>query len=100
MKIHNLVGIIITGVLVTSAVQAATLPTTEEIYSGMSATEIQKNQLANPAAERVSTAVKTTCALPQAESETVDQLHAAYPGSEEKFGEKDYLATSNQDLVC
>ena len=61
MKTHILSGLIIAGVLATSAVQAATSPSVMEIYSGMSAAAIQKDQQANPAAERHSTAGKTTC---------------------------------------
>ena len=98
MKTHILSGLIIAGVLATSVVQAATSPTTEEIYSGMSAAAIQKDQRANPAAERYSIPGKPTCAWHEAE--VVDQLHASYPGSESNFGEKDYLAAENFNFVC
>jgi len=98
MKNHILSGLIIAGVLATSVVQAATSPTVEEIYSGMSAAAIQKDQRANPAAERYSTTGKPTCTWHEAEA--VDQLHAPYPGSESNFGEKDYLAAENFNLVC
>lgn len=102
MKTHILAGIIISGVLVTSVAQAAgTYPSVGEIYSGMSAAAIQKDQRANPAAERHSTAYKLTCAWHEAKDRAeADQLHAAYPGSENNFGEKDYLAASNQNFVC
>ncbi|WP_435627838.1 hypothetical protein [Candidatus Ferrigenium straubiae] len=97
MKTHILAGLILTGVLATTAVQAAT--PVDEIYSGMSAAAIQKDQQANLAAERHSV---RTCAWREAEGNAVvvDQLHAAYPGSEANFGEKDYLASANQNFVC
>lgn len=97
MKTHILTGLIVAGVLATTAVQAATSPTVEEIYSGMNAAAIQKEQQANPAAERHS---MPTCAWHQEAEKVVDQLHAPYPGSEEHFGEKDYLAAANTNFVC
>lgn len=103
MKTHILAGIIISGVLATSAASAAPTaisPLADEIYSGMNAAAIQKDQLANPAAERHSTAGGATCNWYEAKSKVVDQLHAAYPGSEDHFGEKDYLAAANQNFVC
>lgn len=102
MKTHILSGLIIAGVLATSAVQAAALSVESvgEIYSGMSAAAIQKGQRANPAAERHSMPGKATCAWHEAESKVADQLHAAYPGSEAHFGEKDYLGAANQNFVC
>ena len=102
MKTHILSGLIIAGVLATSAVQAATLSVESvgEIYSGMSATAIQKDQRVNPAAERHSMAGKATCAWHKVESKAVDQLYAAYPGSDANFGEKDYLAAANQNFIC
>lgn len=102
MKTHILSGLIIAGVLATSAVQAAALSVESvgEIYSGMNAAAIQKDQRANPAAERYSMPGKATCNWHEAESKVVDQLHAAYPGSEDNFGEKAYLAAANQNFVC
>ncbi|HEU0234283.1 MAG TPA: hypothetical protein VFQ94_04045 [Gallionella sp.] len=97
MKTHILSGLIIAGVLATSAVQAATSPSVEEVYSGMSATAIQKDQLANPAAERHSTAGKSTCTWYEGKNET-DQLYAAYPGDE--YVEKAYLSPANQHFIC
>jgi len=97
MKTHILSGLIIAGVLSTSAVQAATSSSVMEIYSGMSAAAIQKDQRANPAAERHSTA-KTTCAWHEAKSIVVDPLYAAYPSDE--FVEKAYLSPANQRFVC
>ena len=102
MKTHIMAVLIISGVLATSAVQATTSRFVEETYSGMSATEIQKDQQANPAAERHSTkGSKSTCAWlePKSEvAEVADQLHAAYPGDE--IVEKDYLATANFNFEC
>ena len=103
MKTHILAGIIISGVLATSAAAAAPTaisPLADEIYSGMSAVAIQKDQLANPASERHSTVGGAACNWYEAESKVVDQLHAAYPGSEDHFGEKDYLAAANQNFMC
>jgi len=98
MRTLNLTGLIIVGILAASAVQAATSPSVEEIYSGLSAAAIQKDQQANPAAERYSKAGKATCVWHAAEDKTVDQLHAAYPGDE--YVEKAYLSEMNQSLVC
>lgn len=95
MKTHILSGLIIAGVLATSAVQAATSPSVMEIYSGMSAAAIQKDQQANPAAERHSTAGKSTCSW---NKNGADLLYAAYPGDE--FVEKAYLTPANQQFVC
>jgi len=50
----------------------------EELYSGMSATAIQKDQQANPAAERHSTA-KAACAWHEAESIVVDSTVRRLP---------------------
>lgn len=97
MKTRILAGLIIAGVLATSAVQAATSPSAEEIYSGMSAAAIQKDQQANPAAERYSTG-KATCAWREAESVVADSLYAAYPSDE--YVEKAYLSPANQHFVC
>lgn len=96
MRTHILAGILF-GALATSAAQAATSPLVEEIYSGMSAAAIQRDQRANPAAERHSTG-KATCAWHEAESSAVDSLYAAYPGDE--YVEKAYLAPANQSFVC
>jgi len=98
MKTNIFSGIIIAGVLAASVAQAATLSTVDEIYSGMSAAAIQQDQRASPAAERYSIPGKPTCAWHEAE--VVDQLHAAYPGNESNFGEKDYLAAENFNFVC
>lgn len=98
MKTHILAGIIISGVLATSAAQAAgTYPSIEEIYTGMGVTEIQQ---AKQVAAQQATAYKATCNWHEAENKVVDQLHAAYPGSEDHFGEKAYLAAANQNFVC
>ncbi|HYR05641.1 MAG TPA: hypothetical protein VEP71_03075, partial [Gallionella sp.] len=78
MKTNILAGIVIAGALVTSVAQAATSRFVEEMYSGMSAAEIQKDQRANPAAERHSTAGKSVCTWHKGKNE-VDQLYAAYP---------------------
>lgn len=100
MKTRILAGLIIAGALATSAAQAATSHSVEEIYSGMSATAIQNDQRVNPAAERHSAAGKTTCNWHQVAESAVDQLHAPYPGTEANFGEKAYLATENQNFAC
>lgn len=97
MKTHILSGLIIAGVLATSAVQAATSSSVMEIYSGMSAAAIQKDQQANPAAERHSTASKASCAWHEAKNEA-DTLYAAYPGDE--YVEKAYLSPANQHFIC
>lgn len=97
MKTHILAGIVIAGALTASVAQAATSRFVEEIYSGMSATAIQKDQQANPAAERHSTAGKSTCAWHEAKNDA-DSLYAAYPGDE--YVEKAYLAPANQSFVC
>lgn len=99
MKTHILSGLLVAGVLVTSAVQAAT-PSSfdcEALYSGLSASEVQQ---IHKASEQQMTARKSTCTWHEAESNVVEQLHAAYPGSEANFGEKDYLASVNQNFVC
>ena len=98
MRTHILAGLIIVGALATSAAQAAISPV-DETYSGMSAAAIQKDQRANPAAERYS-AGKATCNWHQGAEVVVDQLHAAYPGTEGNFGEKDYLAAANTNFTC
>lgn len=100
MKTKILAGLIIAGVLATSAAQAAIFSQSDEIYSGMNAATIQNDQRANPAASRHAAKGKETCAWREDESETVDQLHAAYPGSESNFGEKDYLAETNFNFKC
>lgn len=99
MKTRILTGLIIAGVLATSAAQASISPV-DEMYSGMSAAAIQKDQRANPAAERHAMKGKETCAWREGENKVVDQLHAAYPGGESNFGEKDYLATANFNFTC
>lgn len=96
MKTRILSGLIIAGVLATSAVQAAPSLSIMETYSGMSAAAIQKDQQANPAAERHSTG-KSTCSWNEGKN-GIDLLYAAYPGDE--FVEKAYLAPANQSFVC
>lgn len=99
MKTSILASIVITGFLAASAAQAATTGPAEELYSGMSAAAIQKDQIANPAAERISTPGKTTCLLTKAGKENLDPLYAAYPG--ENYNEKAYFSPSNmENLVC
>ncbi len=99
MKIHSLAGLIIAGALATTAAQAAITPV-DELYSGMSAAAIQKDQRANPAASRHSDKAtgKATCVWQEAN--VVDQLNAPYPGNERNAGEKDYLAAANFELAC
>lgn len=97
MKARILAAIIVSGVLVTSVAQAATSRFVEEIYSGMSATAIQEDQRANPAAERYSAASKSTCTWHEGKRD-VDSLYAAYPGDE--YVEKAYLSPANQRFVC
>lgn len=99
MKTHILSGLIIAGVLATSAVQAATLSVESvmETYSGMSAAAIQKDQQANPAAGRHSTAGKSTCYWNEGKN-GADLLYAAYPSDE--YVEKAYLSPANQQFVC
>lgn len=100
MKTRILAGLILTGVLATSAAQAAIFSQTDEIYSGMNAAAIQNDQRANPAASRHAEKGKETCAWREEENKAVDQLYAAYPGSESNFGEKDYLAAANFNFTC
>lgn len=99
MKTQILTGLIIAGVLATSAAQAS-ISQVDEIYSGMNAAAIQNDQRANPAASRHAEKGKETCAWRTEESKAVSQLYAAYPGSESNFGEKDYLATANFKFMC
>lgn len=98
MKTRILTGLIVAGVLATSAVQAAT-PSSfdcEALYSGLSTGEVQKIHMT---AEK-GMAHKSTCTWREAENKVIDPLFAAYPGTEANFGEKDYLAASNQNFVC
>jgi hypothetical protein len=99
MKTHILTGLVIAGVLATSAVQAASSSneSVEALYSGLSAGQVQQ---IHKASEMQAVARKSTCAWHEAKSMVIDQLYAAYPGSEKNFGEKDYLAASNQNFVC
>ena len=97
MKTRILPSIVFCGTLAASVAQSATSPSVEEIYSGMSAAAIQKDQRANPAAERHSTG-KATCAWHEAEGVVVDPLYAAYPSDE--YTEKAYLSPANQSFVC
>jgi hypothetical protein len=98
MKKHILAGIIIAGALATPVAQAA-ITQVDELYSGMSAAAIQKDQRANPAASRHSVAAgKATCVWHEAKA--ADQLYAPYPGNEGTFGEKDYLAAANFEHSC
>jgi len=96
MKTRILAGIIISGVLATSAAQAAgTYPTIEEFYSGLGTAEVQQ---AKQAAAQQSTTRKATCNWHEADEIGTDQLYAAYPGDE--YVEKAYLAPANQNFVC
>ena len=97
MKTRILSGMVLCGALAASVAEAATSTPVEEIYSGMSAAAIQKDQRANPAAERHSTG-KTTCAWHEAEGVVADPLYAAYPSDE--YTEKAYLSPANQSFVC
>lgn len=97
MKRHTFAGLIIAGAFATSVAQAAIFSPVDELYSGLSAAQIQQDQRANPAASRHS-AGKTTCEWHQAE--VVDLLYAPYPGSEHSFGTKDYLADANLSFTC
>lgn len=98
MNKRILAGIVLSGALATSTAQAAgTNPSIEELYSGMSATAIQKDQRANPAAERHSAAGKPTCSWHEGMNEA-NPLYAAYPGDE--YVEKAYLSPANQRFVC
>jgi len=98
MKLHILSGLVIAGIFATSAAQAATSPLfVDEIYSGMSATAIQKDQQANPAAELHSTGGKSTCSWHEGKNGD-NLLYAAYPGDE--YVEKAYLNPANQGLAC
>lgn len=101
MKTSILASIVITCFLATSAAQAAISGPAEELYSGMSAAAIQKDQIANPAAERISTPGKPTCPWHEAKTdkENFDPLYAAYPG--ENYNEKAYFSPSNMmNPVC
>lgn len=100
MKTHILAGIVIAGALATSAAQAAMQSSTESIealYSGLSAAEVQ--QIHRTSEQRMMRH-KATCNWHQGAEVVVDQLHASYPGSEDNFGEKDYLAAANTNFMC
>lgn len=100
MKTKFLAGLIITGVLATSAAQASIFSQVDEIYSGMNAAAIQKDQRASPAASRHAEKGKETCSWREEESKVIDPLYTAYPGSESNLGEKDYLANANFKFMC
>lgn len=99
MKTRILTGLIVAGVLATSAVQAAT-PSPfdcEALYSGLSAGEVQKIHMA---AEQ-GMAHKSTCSWHEVETEASNPAITVYLGMENNsFGEKDYLASINQNFVC
>jgi len=97
-----LTSFVIAGFLATSAVQAATSGPADELYSGMSATAIQKDQRANPAAERLSMLGNSTCPLHEAnaDKQDFDPLYAAYPSEGYHEHEKDYLSPANMNPVC
>ncbi len=97
MKIQILAGLIIAGALAASAAQAE-ITSVDELYSGMTAAEIQKDQQANPAAARHSSGKETTCVW--VEPKVVDQLYAPYPDSESTHGLKTYLAAANFSFAC
>lgn len=94
MKTRILAGIVLSGALAASAAQAATSPSVEEIYSGLTVAAIQK---AHQTAEQQLTARKATCIWREAKNEA-DSLYAAYPGDE--YVEKTYLSPVNQSFVC
>ena len=94
MKARILVGIIFSGALATSVAQAATYPSVEEIYSGLSIAAIQQTK---QVAAQQATASKSTCNWHEAK-DTTDSLYAAYPGDE--YVEKAYLSPANQRFVC
>lgn len=100
MKTNILASLVITGFLATSAVQAATAGPADELYSGMSASAIQKDQRANPAAERQSMQGNPTC--PWSEAKAVkrdfDPVYAAYPGDDYYEHEKAYFSPSNRNI--
>lgn len=101
MKTSILASIVITGFLATSAAQAATSGPADELYSGMSAAAIQRDQIANPAAEQISTQSKSTCPWDNAKAEeNFDPLYAAYPSEGYHEHEKDYLSPANMNIAC
>lgn len=103
MKTSILASFVITGFLATSAAQAATVGPADELYSGMSASAIQKDQQANPAAEQHTTLGKTTCPWHEAKAGqgNLDPLYAAYPGEDYQEHEKAYFSPSNiMNSVC
>lgn len=101
MKTHILAGLIIAGVLATSAVQAATpaFESVEALYSGLSTGEVEK---IHRASEQRMAAHKSTCTWHEAGEEVVNPAIAAYLGNDKGLflGEKDYLAASNQNFMC
>ena len=99
MKTHILTSIIIAGALAASSAQAATSVSIDEIYSGMSAAAIQKDQQANPAASRRSTTGKSTCSWHETKDVT-NSLYAAHPGSGNTGKFYPYLSPANQNFVC
>lgn len=93
MKTSTLAGFAIAGFLATSAAFAETLPMVEELYSGLSATEIQQiHKMSEQQPAR-----KDTCKWRETEAEE-DLLYAEYPG--DNYTEKDYLSPLNQSVVC
>lgn len=103
MKTSILASIVITGFLAASAAQAATSGPADELYSGMSAAAIQKDQIANPAAERQSRSVSPTCPWREAKAGqgNFDPLYVAYPGEGYHEHEKAYFSPANmENPVC
>jgi len=99
-KTRILAGIIISGILATSAAQASTSLSTESVealYSGLSTAKVQQIYKTS---EMQAVTHKSTCAWHEAKGKVVDQLYAPYPGSGDSFGEKAYLAAENQNFVC
>lgn len=101
MKTYTLAGLVIAGVLATSAVQAASSSneSVEALYSGLSAGQVQQ---IHKASEIKAAAHKSTCVWHEAEEDVVNPAIAAYLGNDRGLflGEKDYLAASNQNFVC
>ena len=99
MKTHILTSIIIAGALAAASAQAATSGSVAEIYSGMSAAAIQKDQQANPAASRESTASKSTCVW-RGTKDVSNLQYAAHSGGVDTGNAYPYLSPANQNFVC
>jgi hypothetical protein len=100
MKTTFMTSLVIASFLATSAAQAAISGPVDELYSGMSAAAIQKDQRANPAAEQHTLPGRQTCLWREAneDRQVSDPLYAAYPGDGYDKHEKAYF--SNTNLVC